>query len=814
MWLQVIKKMYKFMFIPCTDRQSSEGSQTNLFRHLDFRMKLVLALVLCVGLTAAASFEEDVKIADKSFLEKQKFLFEIVYRVEDPLMFEEWIKLGHKLIVDKSYYNKYDNHMEKFWEAYQSKALLPKGEFFGNLVKLHHMQAWGLFNFFYYAKDWETFQHNVCWARIHVNEAMFVHALTLAVIHRDDFEGLMLPYIYEIFPQYFLNSKFIFAAEKFDYNVWSKYIMYEKEFFDVYYKDSSNVELGDYVYMKDWKMWQWWKLMGLGEHWYAEENFMLRQNINEFTHDSQWQSIMKDVKMWWMPVDYTRDIDFYNEETVLSYFTEDLGLNAFWYYTNMDYPMYLDGQAFSLQNDRRGEFWLYAIHKVVSRYYLERLSNGLGAIPDLWQYHEIQKGYKPQLVSHNGVAYSYRKNYYDVESYIGQGVMTKIHDFFKRMEDVIDSGYYKTFDGTFIDLRKPNATEYVGSMIQGNVDVFDRYFFNYWYMYSNMYLAESEPSDFVVNPHVFLNFQTMMRDPMFFVFHKKIADLFFHFKDYLGPYTKDELLLPGVAIKDVKVTELATYFDLFDYDVTNLLNDKLRFSEGKFVWDKTLLARQMRLNHKPFSFKMVIESEKPQKVFIRVFIAPKYDEFGQVISLNENRKNFFAIDKFSYELGAGENRIHRDAADYVFTVHDHSTYSELYHHLMLAYEGKAEFPLNISRPHCLIPDRLILPRGWKEGMPMQLFVMVTPNYADHEQINYKFSCGIGSGNRWLDDQPFAHPFDREIDEYVFKVPNMYFKDVKIYHYDNFEVYMKKDYKNYGKFDYDFYESYYSKGHSN
>lgn len=37
-------------------------------------------------------------------MEMQKFLFEILYRVEDPLQFEEYIKLGSSLVADKSKY--------------------------------------------------------------------------------------------------------------------------------------------------------------------------------------------------------------------------------------------------------------------------------------------------------------------------------------------------------------------------------------------------------------------------------------------------------------------------------------------------------------------------------------------------------------------------------------------------------------------------------------------------------------------------------------------------------------------------------------
>ena len=82
-------------------------------------------------------------------------------------------------------------YMEKFYEAYKYGAILPKGEFFGALVNTHLKQAYGLFEFFYYAKNWEVFQRNVAWARMHCNEGMFVYALTLAVIHRQDFHGLI-----------------------------------------------------------------------------------------------------------------------------------------------------------------------------------------------------------------------------------------------------------------------------------------------------------------------------------------------------------------------------------------------------------------------------------------------------------------------------------------------------------------------------------------------------------------------------------------------------------------------------------------------
>ncbi|EDW63761.1 larval serum protein 1 gamma chain [Drosophila virilis] len=769
-------------------------------------MKLTLVLLALVGCVAAFSVPTStkVKIADQEFLQKQKFFFEIVYRVEDPLLFEEWIKLGQKLVVDKSLYTTFDFYMEKFWESYKLGALLPKGEFFGALVKTHHKQAWGLFNFFYYAKDWETFSQNVAWARIHVNEGMFIYALTLAVIHKPEFEGFILPQIYEIFPQYFFNSKFVYEAEKFDYDVFSKYIMYEKEYKDILYKDISEFSDNFYFYTKDWKTWQWWKMMGLGEHWHFEDKYFLRENIAQYNKEPKYADIIKDVQKFYMPVDYTRDIDFFNAESKLSYFTEDLGWNSYWYYLNLDYAFFLDGKQFGLDKDRRGEYWIYNVQQILARYYQERLANGFGEIPEFFWYKQIEYGYDPQLIYYNGVGYSYRKNYFEYQTYGKFDILYQIQNFFDRIYDVLDTGYFKTADGVVIDLHKPESIKFIGNYLQGNVDTYDKYFFNYWYVLSHMYFADVDYYDFEVFPNVFLNFETMLRDPFFYSFYKKFTDVFYKFKFFLGPYTKKDLYYEGITIKDVSVSKLTTYFDFVDFDVTNLLNDKMTFVDGKFVWDKTLLARQARLNHKPFNFEFTIDSAKEQKGVVRVFLGPKFDEFGRVIPLKYNGQNFVQIDSFVYPFVAGQNTIKRSSKEFTYTAEDRATYTELYKYVQLASEGKYKFPLDISEPHNAFPDRLVLPRGWEQGLPMQFYFFVSPYTEDYEQFSnfdYAYQAGVGSGTRFVDSKPFGYPFDRSVDEYSFFVPNGYFKDVKIYYVDTFAKYFEKKYENYGVFDY-------------
>lgn len=694
--------------------------------------------------------------------------------------------------------------MEQFWQFYKMNALLPKGEFFGALVKTHHEQALGLFNFFYYAKDWQTFVSNVAWARMHVNEGMFIYALTLAVIHKPEFQGLALPMIYEIFPQYFFNSKFVYEAEKFDYDVWSKLIMYEKEYKDILYKDVSKISDKHYIYTKDWKTWQWWKMMGLGEHWYVEDKYFLRENIFEFQKDAKYSEIVKGLQKFWMPVDYTRDIDFFNAESKMSYFIEDLGWNSYWYYLNMDYAFFLNGKEFGLEKDRRGEWWIYNVQQILARYYQERLANGFGDIPEYFWYQQVEYGYDPQLIYYNGIGYSYRKNYFEYQTYGKFEMLGQIQNFFDRINNVLEIGYYKTADGVTIDLHKPESIEFIGNYLQGNVDTYDKYFFNYWYVLSHMYFGDVDYSDYEVFPNVFLNFETMLRDPFFYSFYKKFTDVFYKFKYYLQPYEKQELIYEGVTIKDVTVSKLMTYFDFVDTDVTNLLNDKMTFVDGKFVWDKTLLARQARLNHKQFDFEFDIVSDKAQKGVVRIFLGPKFDEYGRVIPLKNNYQNFVQLDSFVYPFVAGENTIKRSSKEFSWTSEDRITYTELYKYVMLASSGHYEFPLDMTEPHNAFPDRLILPRGWEHGMPMQFYFFVSPyteNYEQFSNFDYTHAAGIGSGTRYVDSKPFGYPFDRSIDEFNFFVPNGYFKDVKIYYQDTFAKYFEKKYANFGTFDY-------------
>ncbi|XP_061391286.1 arylphorin subunit C223-like [Musca vetustissima] len=716
-------------------------------------MRVVFILLALVGPIMAI----DEHIDGPEDIYKQKFLFEIVYRVEDPLMFEEYIKLGKSFLYhENDYYHseEYAGYREKYYKAYTHGMTLPKGAFFGTMIPDHQEQLQGLLGFLYYAKTWDIFKRNVCWARLHANEAMFVQALTLTVMHSRYFKGLMMPMIYEIFPQHFFNSKFIHKAEQFDFKHWSKQAMYEKEYGDLMDNSKSNLN------SKDWKLWQWWKIMGLSETWYADE-----QSTD-------------DIKAFWMPVDYTRDLDFMNEESALSYFTEDLDWNAYWYYFHMGYYSWLDEDAFGLKNDRRGEYFAFFVRQILARYALERYSHKLGDISLVHRYKTVKHGYNPQLSFYNGISYSTRSNNFNLKSEGNTELHRKFAIFRKRLNKAIAVGHYTMANGTIVDLRQPESIEFIGNLMQGNANAA---FGSYWLQWVYMYFAQDDHPE-INYPHTILNYETMLRDPIYYQTLVKLVDHFYLFHKFLKPYTSEELSMPGLVIRDVHISPLITFFDLYDYDVTNLLNDKMSFVDGEFVWDKVLQARQMRLKHKDFHITFDIESDKTQRVVVRTFLAPKYDDNGRVISLAENRKHFWEMDKSMVQLERGRNFVNLTSNTLRHKIGNRYTYTQRYKDIMFNL-AESRSDIKLVDDYCGFPERLILPRGWLQGMPMQFYFIITP-YTETGHSNEKM-CSFGNGSPYIDNRPLGYPFDREINEYEFFTSNMFFKDVKIYHEDLF-----------------------------
>ncbi|EDS29983.1 arylphorin subunit alpha [Culex quinquefasciatus] len=692
---------------------------------------LALAATLAVASAAFMPNTSQVKYADKEWLHKQEdllLLFRHVYQKDWNPQLVAYAK-NFKLQGNFQLYNNVDAAKE-FW-AYYEHGLLPKGEVFSIYDEVHREQAIALFHMFYYAKDWDTFYKTAAWARYYVNEGMFVYALTVAVTHRPDMAGFVLPAPYEIYPYYFINTEVIQKAQQY--------------------------KMQGYYNMK--------KVEGV------------------------YQSVITTNYTGW----YLHS----NPEQKITYFTEDIGLNTYYYYFHIDYPFWMGGKEFGLYKDRRGELYLYEHQQILARYYLERLSNDLGHIPEFSWYWPVKTGYYPDLQYYNGHSFPNRDNYYFVNREENYHDIQEVDDYERRIREVIDRGYLLMADGKKINFTVPEAVDYLGNLIQSNPDSYDSRFYKYLSMFSRILMgAAVEPVEpLQVIPSVLEHYESAMRDPAFYQIYKRIIHYYYQFKDHLPSYSYDELYFPGVKVEDVSIDKLVTYFDRFDVDVTNAIDvEPEAYVEGKYDGfgeieykpDPVLIkARTIRLNHKPFTYKMTVASEKAVKSVIRVFIGPKFDEFGSQYLLNENRENFYELDYFLYDLVPGKNVITRNSLSFNGYVKDRTSFYELYKKVMLGYTTDVKFPLDNTEAHCGFPNRLMLPKGKKGGMPFQFFFMVSPYTAPEVQQYTGFdpvlSCGVGSGARYFDKLPFGYPFDRKIDETYFYVPNMFFEDAIIFH---------------------------------
>ena len=696
---------------------------------LSVRMKLSLILaVVTLGLTSASfvTHTDQVKNGDIEWVKKQEDLFLVLKYVHQPYWNPQLVSYGKHYII-KEHYDNYNSVelVHEFVDLWE-KGFLPKHHIFSIYNEEHREQAIALFNVFYYAKDWDTFYKSVAWARFNVNEGMFIYAITVAVTHRKDMEGMILPPVYEICPYYFVSSEVIQKA-----------------------------------------------------HNHKMTGFVGVEKI-----DGMFEVVI--------PTNYTGWYQHSNLEQKLTYFTEDIGLNSYYYYLHTDYPFWMNGDDFGLNKDRRGELFLYEHQQILARYYLERLSNNMGHIPEFSWSKPIATGYYPSLQFFNGRHFQVRGNNYDMS---GSASIENVKEYERRIRDLIDFGTMTTADNKIIDLKKPESVDVLGNLIQCNADSVDNKYYSEGETFARFALSASHAAvgDYGATYGVLENFETSLRDPLFYQYYKHIIGYYWKFNAKLEPYPYEQLLYPGVKIESVKIDKLQTYFDKFDIDITNTMGvPQEQYVEGTEDYpdvenkpDKYIVkARSVRLNHKPFSFTLNVLSEVSRKAVVRVFIGPKYDEYGNLYTINDNRENFVKLDVFLYDLKTGKNVITRKSSDFSGYVQDQTTYYELYKDVMKAMKGESKWTMDMKQAHCGFPDRLMLPKGTKGGMTYQFYFVVTPFYEpvtpQYKDFDPIVSCGVGSGSRYIDRLSFGYPLDRTVDETFFFVPNMHFEDVDIF----------------------------------
>lgn len=697
----------------------------------------ILWLVIVAG-TAMAFASQRSMNANQDLLSKQKLIFELLQHPHQMNLQPQLLTLarGYSIEDNLALYSDVDavNHFVLLYK----KGLIGLDELFSVYNMEHLEQVKSLFELLYYTNTWDGFYKSLVWARFNVNEGQFIYALTMALIHKPDLQGLMLPPIYELRPQLFFGSDVIERGQS-----------------------------------------------------------LLHQGLRDMKK-------IEDVYNIIILANYTGAEMHVNDEQRMSYFTEDIGLNAFHYYFHMDYPFWMGGAEFGLKKDRRGELYLFMNQQLLARYYLERLSNDLGHIKELAYWMPIPSGYYPNLRSYQGYPFVPRENNYLMYE---EGVYSDIDMLYNiemRIMDAIDSG--KLINETLVDILPPESIEIIGNIVQGNPDAVNLRYYGLMEAFMKLFgktFAKGHKKVETLYPEVIAHPETQLRDPLYWMIMKRQNLFLMRFKEKLLPYLRSELLFDGVKIESVVMDKLITYFDLFDADITNAVDVELPLEENASRLrqfgrisnyrgeDILVKARQYRLNNVPFKLNLAVSSLEALPSIVRIYLGPKYDDGGHLIGLNENRMNYVLLDIFKYDLVAGNNMIVRDSRSFLQTVRDKTTYFELYKYVMGALSGEEPFLLDNKEAHSGFPNRLVLPKGKVGGQLYSLFVYISP-YVPSPVEQYSgfesdISVGIGSGARWLSSMPFGYPLDRKINELNWHTPNMLYLDVPIFHKTENEI---------------------------
>lgn len=268
-------------------------------------------------------------IVNHYYLNKQRFLLEILHHLQEPLLHEQWLGLGQQIVTDKSQYVHYNDHMIRFYQLLSTGRLLPREVYYNPQHPEHYQETLGLFHFFYNTREWSTLRQNICWARVFVNPGLFLHALMQTLMKRDDYRVLIVPKIYELFPAPYLSQEVLREASRFNYANWIR---------------QGNESLVQLVLPKN----------------------LLPDNLSgDLRNTSKWTEAMSEV--------HILGVEERKQPNGLALLTEDPGWLSYWYYINMGIAL----QEEPAETDRLRDWWYFQLSQLLARYKLERYGQKL-----------------------------------------------------------------------------------------------------------------------------------------------------------------------------------------------------------------------------------------------------------------------------------------------------------------------------------------------------------------------------------------------------------------------------------------------------
>ncbi|XP_026736126.1 basic juvenile hormone-suppressible protein 1 [Trichoplusia ni] len=700
----------------------------------------VLVLVASLALAAASVVKDDTTVVigkdnmvTMDIKMKELCILKLLNHILQPTMYDDIREVAREWVIEENM-DKYlkTDVVKKFIDTFKM-GMLPRGEVFVHTNELHLEQAVKVFKIMYFAKDFDVFIRTACWLRERINGGMFVYALTACVFHRTDCRGITLPAPYEIYPYVFVDSHII-----------------NKAFMMKMTKAARDPVMLDYYGIK-----------------VTDKNLVV----------IDWRKGVRRTL---------------TEHDRISYFTEDIDLNTYMYYLHMSYPFWMTDDMYTVNKERRGEIMAYAYTQLLARLRLERLSHEMCDIKSIMWNEPLKTGYWPKIRLHTGDEMPVRSNNKIIVTKENVKVKRMLDDVERMLRDGILTGKIERRDGTIINLKKAEDVEHLARLLLGGMGLVgdDAKFMHMMHLMKRLLSYNVYNFDkYTYVPTALDLYSTCLRDPVFWRLMKRVTDTFFLFKKMLPKYTREDFDFPGVKIEKFTTDKLTTFIDEYDMDITNaMFLDEVEMKKKRS--DMTMVARMRRLNHHPFKVTVDVTSDKTVDCVVRIFIGPKYDCLGRLMSVNDKRMDMIEMDTFLYKLETGKNTIVRNSLE-MHGVIEQRPWTRRILDNMIGTVGTISKTVDVEswwyKSRIGFPHRLLLPLGRRGGMPMQMFVIVTPVKTnlllpnlDMNIMKERKTC------RWsvcFDTMPLGFPFDRKIDMTHFFTRNMKFTDVMIFRKD-------------------------------
>ncbi|KAM3965818.1 arylphorin subunit alpha [Aphomia sociella] len=453
--------------------------------------------------------------------------------------------------------------------------------------------------------------------------------------------------------------------------------------------------------------------------------------------------INTNYSSWNSPAD-TYDI-------LVNYFREDISLNSHYYGVHLAHPFWMSNEELDQINPRHAEHYHFKHQQLLARYNLEK--------EHLRNVKTVNRQYDSDFCSflsyENGLAFPTRS------SFLGEpneykvalkSIDIALKEFISRRLIIMDNG-------TLIKMTEDNYISLLAKLIRANLDGIKAA-----KMIRNLYgyggygypMNQYNPA-----PSVLHHPETSLRDPVYWFIIEKALNYSREFTYSIKPYDISVYESDKLTIVDNEFSTITTYFDYYQFDINKALQTEDVYSDSSNV---VITARQMRLNHLPFTLNFTVESIIKQNVAVRLFLGPLCHYKN---CFNDYYK-FYELDSYIVKMKEGTNIIS-------WCPENSSKFSfDNYYNLEIMKPKENKY--NLFK----FPENLAIPKGLEEGLNMTLFIIITTE-SDLSSKSFHNNIYNNQASLEIDEKPLGFPFHRIATNYFENANNYRFYNISIYH---------------------------------